>query len=102
MNDAEICYKAAEIMSERGHCKNVAEDEAGRVCFLGAVSIALSGSAWAGGETRLWDILDSAGRFLAENGIYPNDAVTYNNLPEITEEDVILLLKLTGKMLEEA
>ena len=42
---ADIARKAAEIMSERGHCKNTPQDTKGRVCFIGALNLAATGSA---------------------------------------------------------
>lgn len=107
MNSSQVAYKAAEIMSRKGHCKNTLEDPEGRVCFLGAVMMAQLGTETLYGEGNryhhIWDetvdqILTTAGEVLDERGILT--AVTFNNREDTSAEDVILLLKETGKRLE--
>jgi hypothetical protein len=98
---SEVAYKAAEIMSSKGHCKNALEDGEGRVCFLGAVLLAQNGGML---RRYPWDdavdrILDCAEAVLADRGTILSP-VTFNNLSETSAEDVILLLKETGKRLE--
>lgn len=101
MNPSEVAYKAAEIMSSKGHCKNTLEDAQGRVCLLGAVMLAQNGAML---RRYPWDdavdqILDCAEAVLADRGKILSP-ITFNNLSETSAEDVILLLKETGKRLE--
>jgi hypothetical protein len=35
---SELAYRAAQEMSERGHCKKVSENSLGKVCFYGAIN----------------------------------------------------------------
>jgi hypothetical protein len=98
MNVAEIAFRAAEVMSERGHCKYALEDETGAVCFVGAVYVAMYGKA----ESVLrWDDENILGRIMyAAEKIAGRGPVLYNNDLDVSGEDVILLLKETGKRLE--
>lgn len=119
-----IARRAAGLMAERGHAKYMREDAEGRVCFAGAVFLALTGNTSGLTPTRdqhldafdAWEkIRDTAGRILASRGEEPADAslargvlkyaqespaVNYNNRSDITGEDVILLLKETASELE--
>lgn len=38
MKASELAYKAAQEMSQRGHCKKVTENTEGQVCLYGALS----------------------------------------------------------------
>ena len=99
MNPAEVAYRAAEIISERVHCKSALQDDQGRVCFIGALNVAISGEAD--------HVLSAAGKIaygtardiLREDG-YLSCPVMYNNDYRTTGEDVILLLKRTGERLD--
>jgi hypothetical protein len=93
MNASEAALKAAGIMSERGHCKRATADAEGRVCFIGAV-IAVPGIS-DGDPLR---IMVTAEHVLAERGIRTTP-IEWNNHPETTGEDVILLLKETAERL---
>jgi hypothetical protein len=42
----DLLLRAAALMEERGHASRVIEDDRGRVCLLGALSLAHSGSAF--------------------------------------------------------
>jgi hypothetical protein len=100
MTAAGLAYKAAEIMSERGHCKGRLHDEQGRVCFNGAL-LAVTGNGFIN-ENAFSSVFFTAEQILAERGFPPYwNAVSYNNDPDTTGEDVILLLKETGKRLEQ-
>jgi hypothetical protein len=96
MSTAEIAYLAAEILSERGLAKFAFEDENGAVCFWGAISAADPAASWTGGEG---EISTTARHILQERG-YDGDTMTWNDLPQTSKEDVILLLKETGHRLE--
>ena len=119
MNAAEVARKAATIMSERGHCKNTLEDDKGRVCYIGAVLVAIGGTVnfcSHPGGARLFDaVTKQSQKLLLERGYeievsYPHiegtyisrDPVAFNNDPAVTGEDVILLLKETAERLEDA
>jgi hypothetical protein len=120
-NLSDVLYKAAEIASERGHCKNIEEDGAGRVCFIGAVNLALGFDAsrlYSGHDevaTRnVIRILITAGHILKEYGLgqgvvpYYGDmldsdipsAISWNNQEHTSGEDVVWLLKQTGAEFE--
>jgi hypothetical protein len=109
MKASEIAYRAAEIMSERGHCKNILEDPEGRVCYLGALNRAACGnimSITSNDFLLVLQAMKASARILTEDGIrgplYAEQLpVFWNNRKTTTGEDVILLLKETGRRLEE-
>jgi hypothetical protein len=96
MTPSETAYKAAEVISQRGHCKDLLEDEQGRVCFLGALNVAWTGSAR--GFDFPYPVVDAAYRILLERN-YEDGPVFYNNEDFTSAEDVILLLKQCGERL---
>lgn len=101
-----IFEKAAEILAEKGHCKHTPQDENGAYCASGALHAA---AGWRQGETLVGDYdshaayeaAKAAGQRLRERGDVPRqypgpaflDLVEWNNAPERTGEDVILLFK---------
>jgi hypothetical protein len=112
MNMAEIAYKAADILAERGLCKGRNQDAEGRVCFWGAIRIAAFGMAW---EMAMPDntalvatIRLMSASILAERGVncatnyalYSFTLSAWNDMPSTTQEDVVQLLKETGYRLE--
>jgi hypothetical protein len=111
---AEIARKAAEIASERGHCKGMEEDEHGNVCFIGAVNIAYCGQSERGDTydcPEVFDIIEAAARVLARregltvldgiNYMYSHGPINYNNKASTSREDIILLLKEAAEELEQ-
>ena len=117
MTAADTARKAAEIMSERGHCKGIEEDGEGRVCFVGAVNLAQLGVAMRPSDVTDYPdieailraaagILVRRGEYLADNLVsmrWPmNLAIFWNNRRYVTGEDVIMLLKETAEELESA
>lgn len=109
MKLSEVAFKAAEIMSERGHCKRVLEDGDGRVCFNGALQAALTGNPRGWGDRKSWLLVQpvffsvsiTAADILRQRDYsYSGDPVDYNNAEETTGEDVISLLKEAGHRLE--
>jgi hypothetical protein len=106
MDAAGIAYRAADILSERGLAKGEYEDEHGSVCFWGALSRAsgkdpdCDGFSLSAGEVDAIDRAASA--ILLERGVtYPcTNIIIWNDSPDVTREDVILLLKETGRRLE--
>lgn len=111
MTPSQAAYRAAEIIAERGHCKFSNQDADGRVCFMGALVVALcreegrdTGIAWDqfGNQiTRTAKAVLEA-RFLAGERAICTNPIFYNDSLAVTGEDVILLLKQTGQRLEEA
>jgi hypothetical protein len=107
-------------MSERGHCKYRLEDEQGKVCYAGALMLAIWGNLdytgvhdWQG--NLFDDVVNKSQEILTERDYfseltYPHfkgtfisrDPVTFNNDERTTAEDVVLLLKLTAERLEDA
>ena len=94
---AKIAYRAAEIIAERGHCKNTLFDTEGRVCYIEAISRAYRELSHCKGVTS---VTLMTRKILAERGLAHVDGVYFNNDPHVTGEDVILLLKECGKRLE--
>lgn len=111
MTPSQAAYRAAEIIAERGHCKFNNQDADGRVCFIGALVVALcreegrdTGIAWDQFGNQIMEtaqvVLEA--RFLAGELAICTNPIFYNDSPAVTGEDVILLLKQTGQCLEEA
>jgi hypothetical protein len=109
---SELAYEAARLLSEHGHCKYELEDSQGRLCYAGAVFGALSGRRNAtpgvaeitadGGDHALFTIVSNVvSGILSERGWEDGGPIRYNNAPGTTGEDVILLLKEAGAVLEE-
>jgi hypothetical protein len=113
MNLSEIAYKAAEILSERGLAKGwLIKDR--KVCNNGALLLAMGalecrlfsdgpGLILPQRDIPAWDKLQfTALAILAERGVLVRHVSEYNDRESTSAEDVILLLKETGKRLEEA
>ena len=115
MSLAEIAYKAAGIMSERGFCQFTLQDEDRRVCHQGALMLAVTGRENVYIDGNFWgfpwnltpeqykdfnEISDVSREILASRG-WNHGVVDYNNDPGTTGEDVILLLKEAAAKLEE-
>ena len=94
MKASQAAYKAAEIMSSRGHCKNIPEDYEGKVCVGGAIAVALHGNPWIW-DNDVFTILAAGTEMLGKT------MIAYNNSQDVSGEDVILLLKKTARKLEE-
>lgn len=107
MEASEACWKAAEILAERGLCKGDLEDIAGRVCFEGALRAAITGSPLDLRRSTdfyyaVWDrAACAASKILRNEHGFPEGPVKYNDLESTTQEDVILLLKKVAAELEE-
>ena len=110
-------------MAEKGHCKHEIENEEGQVCLVGAFRYAIEGVIIDTTDSRKYEpAFQMARQILKERGYVPpltdpygferpdnyvqfSDPwlpIEYNNDPDVTGEDVILLLKETGARLEEA
>ena len=109
MKSSEAAFAAAKVMSEQGHCKNVLQDGEGKVCYVGALLIAIEGSVngmFADDSERFQDVDGMVRTILFErddnmtNYLFPG--VEFNNDISTTGEDVIQLLKEAGSRLQEA
>ncbi len=99
MKASEVAYRAAGVMARQGHCKNTIRDWQGKVCYLGALREVSSNDAFFMNELEM-KVYWTSRSLLRERGDN-TDPVRYNNRPSVTGEDVILLLKETGRRLEE-
>lgn len=102
MKPSEILARAAEINTERGHCKGSYRDEEGRVCAMGAIYSALGALRGDGGQSI--PVFGWGQGPCGEKAIFYAsrmadriaDRVTvseYNDLPGTSAEDITLLLK---------
>jgi len=126
MDASEIARKAADYIRINGHTKNELWNAEGNACFQGAVCAVMLGkekvlgysnySYWeelvpviSSDETRA--IIETATGIIRERdwGVEPMwqigdtvfDPISYNNADETTAEDVIYLLELAAKELDE-
>lgn len=86
---------ALDTLNERGWCQGTMLDSEGRVCALGALSVAIT-KTWQLYETDL-RIASSSALSVAEDVFevdHPNDKIArWNDAPSTTVEDVKLLIK---------
>jgi hypothetical protein len=110
VNLADIARKAADIISERGLAKGKLQDEQGRVCNNGALLLAM-GVQDLGTQLfvlpefmgEFWNILQDAEKeVLRSQDIKVFYVSEYNDRKYVSAEDIILLLKKAGSVLEEA
>lgn len=105
MSDSEIYAKAAELLMEDGHCKGNLKTAEGRRCALGALrdaEIAVGAAIDVEFPTR-YQVLGSRAAALLGGVPQAEDWRTnphhlapialWNDMPETTAEDVILLFK---------
>jgi hypothetical protein len=103
---AGTCRRAADLIAERGHCKEVYEDADGHLCLSGAIRAALLEKLGAQGiysallfphvSYQDWeDILNAMDR------VNEDSVVRFNDSPGTSAEDVILLLKRSAEILED-
>lgn len=99
---ANIFEKAAQVISETGHAKGALRDyETGAHCAMGALNVADHGAAFYASSDRVEHLANQAAQMLADRGqLEPYghkadylDLIQWNNAPERTGEDVILLFK---------
>jgi len=110
MNFAEIAYKAAEIMSEHDLAKGQLSDGSGGICHNGALLIAMGIPEedlmqpyfyLPGFSEKSWKAFQGVARGILEGrGIIVGHISEYNDLESTSREDVIMLLKETGKRLD--
>lgn len=106
VSDGEIYAKAAELLGEGGHCKGNLKTQEGRMCALGALRDAeqlLTGNKWGTGYHRLGT--EAAAKLIRRGQLdfNPDDRIAnpyslapvayWNDLPETTGEEVIMLFK---------
>jgi hypothetical protein len=97
---AQAAEKAAELISERGHCK-YAYEKNGALCALGALEMALTGWVRRVGTsasfTRSYDVYTLVVQTFEERlGIWP---AVWNDMDATTGEDVILGFKKVAEEL---
>lgn len=101
---SEAAFRAAAVMSEKGHCKHQLVDEEGRVCFVGALLTAINGNPYMGmnlaGSLIFCAVDREAQAILLRRG-EPDGTISYNNNTRTTGEDIISLLKEAGANLAE-
>lgn len=109
MDETNPFYRAHDIMSERGMCKNTLQDHQGRVCLFGAINYAehetSSFDGYADMRRHTVDLLARAAVSLfPERGdieTYGNGvAAVINNHPDTEIEDCLLILKHAGALWE--
>lgn len=91
---AEILVRAAELLGEKGWCQGTPRNAQGEMCARGAICAAtheLAGDdpiswAWWNADSRLRDYVNK------ETGLHM-DVPDWNDMPERTAEDVILMMK---------
>lgn len=81
----EILMKAASLVEERGHCKFRPTDGKGRVCTMFAIMYQ------SHTETSRELAIQTFMRSIGASGHY--EICAWNNLPEITQEDVATQLR---------
>jgi hypothetical protein len=102
VNTSEKLTKAADVIGQLGLTKDQLQDrDTGAVCLRGAINIALSGSPFNWGDDR--DVTDAivavahTSRILSTFAPFDDleiyDVVRWNNAPDTTADDVILLLR---------
>ena len=93
---ADIALKAAGLISTRGLAKGTLEDGEGRICHDGAVNLAVTGVTAlvteSGDYELAQEVLARTQLILSRRGVSCGSS-GFNDLPETTAEDVILLLK---------
>jgi len=93
MKPAEIAIAAAQVISERGHCKKTLFDIAGRRCLVGALMVIRQREHWQPSDGKaVRKVLRACDDILSERGWDP-DPIAFNNDPRTSGEDIILLLK---------
>ena len=88
----DVLLRAADLIIERGHCKFVQQDQLGRLCLHGALSIAAHGKPYEftqEASRAVCQYLRSVGEHI------PHDAcaAAWNNVDERTPEQVVAVLR---------
>lgn len=87
----DVLVTAKRILLERGWCQDVAEDDTGRCCLLGALS-----KAHVDEDQAPWrDAVAALSRDLPRLGHHCANLVVWNDAPRRTLEDVLDLLDRT-------
>lgn len=90
---AQLAEECAKLVAERGHCKKDMVDENGAICLYGALNLATSGNV----ELFMIEHPGSLPVLMALkkrlNVCDDSDLFWWNDNPQTTGEDVILLFK---------
>ena len=98
MTISEILRKAADVLRERGHCKGTYEDDAGHVCAIGAIRVAMFGNTAAVNE-KYWSTTELFEEYLGEE-FNADSIVQFNDASVRTPETVIAALNSAARMAE--
>jgi len=81
---------AADLIEQRGHAKNILEDSNGSLCFVGALSMAVTGYSDAI-DLRVGIGIQKMFPFIGQN------PVDWNNAPERTKEEVVSAMRACAR-----
>jgi hypothetical protein len=100
MKPSEMAAAAAQVISERGHCKRTLFDDKDRRCAVGALLLVREQENWGLGTGNIVRrVLDAAEGILSSDG-WQDGIIAYNNDPATSGEDIILLFKKASASLE--
>lgn len=95
MKTSEHLYAAAEYMSQKGHTKDqLVDTDTGAVCLVGAV-------IKTDKDDNAYAALRACNAYLRSGELKCVDAMDWNDAPERSGEDVILMFKTVAAQLEE-
>lgn len=93
----EMFRKAADIIDQRGLAKTVFQDDMGRVCLRGALSVAEFGDAWHFGDGMTRDADRVVLNYLVGRGENVSCPADWNNRTKRTQEEVTSVLRELGE-----
>lgn len=95
--DAALLQRAADLMKDRGHAKHKLVDDDGRVCLLGALSLACADSPLKLPQ-RSFDLLKKVEKYLMrKKKVSQFDAVAWNNKTKTRASEVMAALRGTAR-----
>lgn len=86
-----ILHKAADLIEQRGHCKEALEDRHGALCMGGAVNVADTGRSGASGPIKRSEPGIEAIKRL--HAFCPPFFTMYNNAPNRTADEAVAKLR---------
>ncbi len=100
MTPAEILEKAADVIDKRGHCKGMLVNNKQQVCAVGAMLVALTGSALGCGIPQIWACAGGKEACDAlETAIGVGDFGFWNDHPNRTAAEVTSTMRATAAVL---